>query len=575
MMPRIMRNLMRVLLLLPYPLLVLFIFYLLYRKQKYKEAIKKNYKTMIVNTIIVLAIAVIGFTVFFKLEDTIYDFDYVGHWYRALIMKEKFFTDPFSIPEFLHHSLNYDVYYSYLTAFFQIPIVLVKESYGFFSLGSFIMFFIPSFVCLQILYFSYFDEKRKLPVFIALIFYPLYIVFLNGETECFGFLMLLMCYMLTLFVKFDEIDMMDNLAINIFAFLLIFGRRFYLYALIMMYACYFIHYLNYYKFKPNTKRAVYDFGKIISSGLLLLILCLTVYYPFFLRVVTNNYDEIYAYNNKPGKINAFVSMFSPIVLLISCYGVYILARVKKKYVFCACMIIMLILPTAMFWQVQSFERHHYYMIAFPILVFFTQGLYCLFKLNKNVMVMGLVGGILLLQTAHVFLTQENIFPFNTPHQVPKIYDGKNEVIEFYDYLSTLCSDGSYVFMATGDGNLNYSTLMNSRLPELPSINIEERTNEIIDGFPDLKNIRYVVLSDPITYSSQEYQHMYEIITEAITNEEEIGSLYSLLDEREINGVTYYTYSLDKPYLSETKSYFYKKMIEIYPDKSDFFQSILE
>ena len=574
-MTRLIRNMMRILLVLPYPLLLLFIFYLLFRKRNYREAIKKNYKWILINTFSVLAIAIIGFIIYFKLENTIYDFDYVGHWYRALVIKEKFFLDPSSIPQFLHHSLNYDVYYSYLTAFFQLPLILVKDSYGFFSLGSFIMFFVPSFVCLQVLYYSHFDRIKVLPAFIAVVLYPLYIVFFDGETECFGFLMLIMCFMLTVFSKFDEIDMMDNFAINVFAFLLIFGRRFYLYSLIMMYVCYFIHYLKHYEFKPVSKKALFDFMKIISSGLLLLALCLTVYYPFFLRVVTNNYGDTYAYNNKPGKLTAFITMFSPLVLILSCYGSYILSVVKKKYILCISMILLLVVPTFLFWQVQSFERHHYYLIAFPVVVLFTQGLYSLFTNKKLIVLSGLAGTILVLQVGNVFLFSKNVFPLSTPHQTPKVYAEKERVIEFYNYLSSLCSDGSYLFMATGDGNLNYSTLMNSKLPELPSLNVEEKTNDIIDGFPDLKNIKYVIVSSPVTYSSKEYQHMYDVITDALMNDEEISKMYTLLSECEIYGVTYYTYSLEQAYTDETKEYFYQKMIEFYPDYVDFFSSILE
>lgn len=574
-MARLMRNIMRIFLIMPYPMLILFIFYLLYRKPKFRNAIKKNYKSIVINTIIVLMIAIVGFVAYFKIENTIYDFDYVGHWYRALIMNEKFFSDPFSIPQFLQYSLTYDEYYSYLTAFFQMPLIIVNDSYGFFSLGSFVMFFIPTFICLQILYFSHFEHHRYLPALIAVVFYPMYIVFFNGETECFGFLMLLMCMMLTVFVQFDEIDMMDNFAINVFAFLLIFGRRFYLYALVMMYFCYFIHYLHYYHFKPTTKKALIDFAKIISSGLLLLGLCLTVYLPFFLRVVTNNYGETYAYNNKSGKLSAFVTMFSPLILLISCYGGYVLTAIKKKYVFSISMLFMLVVPAVLFWQVQSFERHHYYLVAMPVIVFFTQGLYSIFSEKKNRFISGLIGAVLVLQVCHVFFVRSNVFPLITPHQNPRVYYEKDRVVEFCDYLSVLCSDGSYVFMATGDGNLNYSTLMNSKLPDLPNLNIEEKTNDIIEGFPDLKNIKYVVLSSPITYLSKDYQHMYDIITDAIMNDEKISAMYTLVDERVIHGVTYYTYSLKCPYDTETKEYFYKKMIEIYPDKAEFFQSILE
>ena len=100
--------------------------------------------------------------------------------------------------------------------------------------------------------------------------------------------------------------------------------------------------------------------------------------------------------------------------------------------------------------------------------------------------------------------------------------------------------------------------------------------DIRDGFPHkLGDLSYVITIDPIQYIDQDYQHMYDIITEAIWHEPLVQAVYEPVHERTIAGLKLTVYRRTGEYTPEIKQYFYDKMLEYYPDKGDYFAYILE
>ena len=55
-------------------------FLYLYHKPRYKKIIKTHWKHLLLNTIVFALIGAIAIIIFFRLEDTIYAYDYAGHW---------------------------------------------------------------------------------------------------------------------------------------------------------------------------------------------------------------------------------------------------------------------------------------------------------------------------------------------------------------------------------------------------------------------------------------------------------------------------------------------------------------
>ena len=157
-----------------YPLVLLFCGWLILRKNNYRKALKENYKQIIINTFIISLIILASIVIFFKIENTIYVYDYAGHWKRALELRSIFINNPRSIFQSVYKSMNYDDY-SLLPALFGLWAILVNKGMGFFVISSYVNFLLPFIVCAQVLYYTYIKNHKWLPVFIVLSCYPLYI----------------------------------------------------------------------------------------------------------------------------------------------------------------------------------------------------------------------------------------------------------------------------------------------------------------------------------------------------------------------------------------------------------------
>ena len=78
------------------------------------------------------------------------------------------------------------------------------------------------------------------------------------------------------------------------------------------------------------------------------------------------------------------------------------------------------------------------------------------------------------------------------------------------------------------------------------------------------------------YMDEDYQHMYKIISDAIMYDENISKIFAKVNEFTLEDDTkIYIYEMTGEYTQEMKEYFYNKMLEYYPDKSEFYSYILD
>lgn len=559
-----MRNLLRLLLCAIYPLILVFSFYIVYRK--YKNTIKKNIKYILLNSLIVSLVIICGLIVFFHFEDTIYAYDYAGHWIRSLTLKKLFYEDPYSILSTAYNSMNNNDY-SYLPALFNLPFILINESYVFFSIGTYILFLLPTFIILQIIYFNYYDTNKYIPIFIFLVVYPLYLTLFYGKVDCSGLLFISIAYSLIIIPKFNEVDTLDALSVNLFAFLAIFLRRWYLYSVV----CIYLSFLTKWLFYKN--KSAKDVIKLLCSGIILLVISLLFFNGFIDRVLTNNFEEAYAFYNQPGKLLSFMNNISPIICLISLYGGYILFKKHKDLLLVN--IISIALPCIMIWKLQSFEYHHYYIFLLNIVILFAVGMVNFTKI-KPVIFMALF-----IQAAIIFTTIGNTMPlFTNIRKNPEILETKSDLINLSEYIKSIePDDNTTAFIAAGSyGIISDDLLRNALLPNLDGPDIDSAVFDIRDGFPkDYQFIKYIITVDPIIYTDENYQHMFTIISDAIKNNELISSIYSPIYSVKISNGNYTVtiYERTGEYTHEMKQYFYEQMLKYYPDKADYFSYILD
>ena len=162
-----MNNLFRLTALILYPLVLVLIASRLFKHPKYHETLKEHYKSIIINTLIVTVILAIGIVIFFKIEDTVYTYDYAGHWVRSLELRQLFYDHPQDLYPTLYHSILYDDY-SYLPGFFSLALTLWNTSYGYFVLCSMLAYFVPLAILLQLIYFAYIGQHKYLPIVVLL-----------------------------------------------------------------------------------------------------------------------------------------------------------------------------------------------------------------------------------------------------------------------------------------------------------------------------------------------------------------------------------------------------------------------
>lgn len=549
-----------------YPLFVCgMLFYVI--KSKFLYTFKKNFKNILINLLIILLIGIVGILVFFHFEkDAVYVYDNAGYYVKSLEILQMFWQEPSKLFLKVFNTIN-NSDYSYLPSLFNFYGLMINNSYAFYCVINFIIFLLPTIVLLLLMYYKNFDNKL-VPVFTFIGFYPLWLTLFYGRVDCLGLFPLLIFYIIILFTDFERINWVDTLILNILTLLLMFERRWYLYALVGAYLAYLIKAIyNAYQNKKYLNNAI----KFVLSGLLALVILLVFFNGFVQNVMLTNNAEAYAYYNHSGKLLAVINFYSIIICVVSLFGLFKLFKTNRLLTIQ--LLITLIIPTMMFWMTQSFDLHHYLIICLPILFLFVHGFEQITIKYINIVIILL----LLIQTIFIFIPTR-IPGFTTAKRLVNPNPYKEGLYDVADYLCGISKDeGIYAYVATGNNEFCDDAIRNVLLPNVDFPNMVSYIFDIRDGFPrDFGNIKYFVLSDPIFYMDENYQHMYKIISDAIMHDDTTSSNFEKVNEFYLkDNVKVYVYEQVGEYTNKMKEYFFNKMLEYYPDKADYFSYILQ
>lgn len=561
-----MNNIYRLLSTMIYPLFVCgMLFYVI--KSKFLYTFKKNFKNILINLLIILLIGIVGILVFFHFEkDAVYVYDNAGYYVKSLEILQMFWQEPSKLFLKVFNTIN-NSDYSYLPSLFNFYGLMINNSYAFYCVINFIIFLLPTIVLLLLMYYKNFDNKL-VPVFTFIGFYPLWLTLFYGRVDCLGLFPLLIFYIIILFTDFERINWVDTLILNILTLLLMFERRWYLYALVGAYLAYLIKAIyNAYQNKKYLNNAI----KFVLSGLLALVILLVFFNGFVQNVMLTNNAEAYAYYNHSGKLFAVVIFYSIIICAVSLFGLFKLFKTNRLLTIQ--LLITLIIPTMIFWMTQSFDLHHYLIICLPILFLFVHGFEQITIKYINIVIILL----LLIQTIFIFIPTR-IPGFTTAKRLVNPNPYKEGLYDVADYLCGISKDeGIYAYVATGNNEFCDDAIRNVLLPNVDFPNMVSYIFDIRDGFPrDFGNIKYFVLSDPIFYMDENYQHMYKIISDAIMYDDTTSSNFEKVNEFDLkDNVKVYVYEQVGDYTNKMKEYFFNKMLEYYPDKADYFSYILQ
>ena len=561
-----MNNIYRLLAVLVYPVFVsLLLFYIC---KRFNSVLKEHKKEIFINLLIVLFVGIIGIFIYFRFEtDAVYVYDDAGYYVKSLNLLQTFWNNPSSIFPKVYSTINKDDY-SYLPALFNFWGLIIKDSYWFYCVINYVLFLMPTVFLLLLLYYKHFDNKI-LPIVYFFGFYPIWLTILYGRVDCLGLFPLTIFYIITIFGDYNSVNKADTLMLNLLTLVLMFERRWYLYALVGAYLAYMIKGVAYaYKNKTWIKSII----QFVMSGLIALAILILFFRGFITNVMTVNNVESYAYYNHSGKVSATINFYSVIVCFIALYGlVKLFIKDKTKSI---ALFITIVVPCTLFWKTQSFDIHHYLIICLSMLILFIYGIENIpyKKYSKPIVCV-----LLSIQMCLIF-TDVSIPLFTRVKKTIQINPYKNSLIGISEYLKGISrDDGIYTYVATGNNNFCDDSIKNVGLPDVDFPNMASFVFDIRDGFPrDFGYIRYFVLSDPIMYMDEDYQHMYKIISDAIMYDENISKIFTKVNEFTLEDETkIYIYEMTGEYTQEMKEYFYNKMLEYYPDKSEFYSYILD
>ena len=562
-----MNNIYRLLSVLIYPVFVGLLLYYICSK-RFNNELKKHKKEILVNTLIILIVGIIGIFVYFRFEtNAVYVYDDAGYYVKSLKLLQIFWNDPSLLFSKVYSTINQDDY-SYLPSLFNFWCLIINNSYWFYCIINYVLFLMPTYFLLLCLYYKHFDNKY-LPIIYFFVFYPLWLTILYGRVDCLGLFPLLIFYIIAIFDDYKDINKVDVFILNILTLVLMFERRWYLYALVGAYLAYLIKGLAYaYNNKDWFKSAI----KFILSGFIALVILLLFFRGFITNVMIVNNAEAYSFYNHSGKVSATINFYSIIICLLVIYGI-IRLFIKDK-VKCVSILVTIIIPCVLFWKTQSFDLHHYLIICLSMLILFVLGIENIpyQKYSK------LVICVLLIVQACLIFTDVKLPLLTKVKKTISSNPYKNSLLDISEYLKEISrDDGIYTYVVTGNNYFCDDSIKNVGLPDVDFPNMVSFIFDVRDGFPkDFGYIKYFVISDPIIYMDEDYQHMYKIISEAIMYDESISKIFNKINEFTLEDDTkIYIYEMIGEYTFEMKQYFYKKMLEYYPDKADFYSYILD
>lgn len=561
-------NFYRILAVLIYPLLLTIAFISIFRKAEFKKIIIQNKKYILANTLVILLLFVIFIYFFFTYEKNIYSWDYAGHWVRSINLRRIFFENPSNIFNEVYKSMNYSDY-SYLPALFTLPFSIISVDYKIFCIGNFIFFILPIYMILQIAYYKYFSNNKYLPIILFVLFYPLYYPIFEGKPCSCGLVFMSMCYLLIFFQDINDIDTKDVLLINLFTYISIFERRWYLYTVIVFYLSFLIKYLL--SINKINNKYKFLFCKIFLSGILMFLVVIIVNRPFLLNALTSDYSTIYSTYNKGNKILGLINYYSPIIFACCIIGFYLLFKENKALFIIN--IFSLVVSTIMFWTVQSFETHHYYISMINMIIPFTLFIYNLFSKKLYYIILSF---ILFIQSILIFVDAPKLFLFTHIKRTPIIMKNRDQYYDFCTYMKNLLGEDSVAYICGSSSIFNEDIIRNSQLPDLEMPTFEYAQVDLVDGFPNnIDYIRYILIPEPFQYYDKESQHVHELLADSIKNKDEFKKIYKLIDNYELEDININIYEKQGEYTQEMKQYLFDEIIKYYPNNRDIFKEILE
>ena len=557
-------NLVQILLVAFYPCLLISIGAYLLRQSTFVKTIRSNWTSVLVFSIVFL-LFINAYTIWhMSQEQFIYYWDFSGFWRRQLEVMDFFRNNPSQLIPYVNNTLILEEYSSFPQLLLIPHILIVGETYPRFVLAMVNSFLVPSQILLYIWILTFIDKTHRskwwtsLGVGLGILFFTgNYLPLLLGYVGSAGLLWIVIICILMSEEKDRKLDVIRFFAIGVILVLLVFIRRWFAYYVLAFFLVTPVAYLLNQCFNKSLslKSFITLLINLFLSGISALGILLVGFLPLVNTFTQYDYKFAYqsVYTGLGSAIPWFINFYSPLqfILLIigATYGLF--NRSTRETVIQALGSIIFVI--ILFYQVQIFGSHHYYIINIYSQFLILMGIISVLAvLNRDIFkpfFLMILSVLLSSNFLIVFLrqdTQLSIYlrsyfqSFSSSLNAPPRRSPNVDIIRtIVEDLQNIASEHEYIYVLAGSGNINDDMLRNALLPEqlnpLPSIEATKQL-DTRDGVPkDFFVYTYIVVADPIQYhNGAPYQRVIGELANGLLHDDELKPYYYPLKDYRLN-----------------------------------------
>ncbi len=419
-------------------------------------------------------------------EDFVYFWDNGAYWYTALDIQNSLFSDFVTTLVNMYHSVNTQEYNQFLAGIIAIPLKLLGNSYITFVLLVTMLFLVPALILIS----AFIWQIKKQYGMQGLSFFNIYFVVLSitvplfpvlsGYIDAAALIPLVLCYMLTIKIEYDKtVEWKKSGLIGILLVIVLIMRRYYGYAVV----AYVLFLFGYVLLKNGIKNwkfgLKYKAANIMVTGFTSLFILLLFFGDFALHSLFNNHQVSYAAYNVHGyaeKWKIFCLYFGLAVIFFAVCAV--LCAVKQRLLlFSLPMLLSLAAAMMLFFHIQDFGEHHYYITVIPVITLAVLGYESLYRFVEKskykaaaVLLSAFLAGVCALNfgfSIGIFPGLSNQPLLTSRTYVPKVRYDTNTLRQMDQELALLDGKGyKGVYVVASSGVLNDEILRKLNAPNM-------------------------------------------------------------------------------------------------------------
>lgn len=525
---------------------------ILIKDKKVKEVVKKNWKAILIFT--VLSIILLNGVLYFHCsqESFIPSWDFGGFYRKTLEFSDKLDR---SIPEAMDNiinSINYAEYNYVAEWFLYLPMKIVGNSFLRYVLCMVNVFLIPTNVLFMVFYYLLTDNKKRnvfldwTVAFVIIFFGPNIYSLVQGYIGSAGLFFILYLMIFIYLKKFEQVNIPLALLTGLTLLLLLIIRRWYAYWVVSFFISMVIPYVGIKEKRKYLKPVLIN---CFVAGMVALVILIVTFNPLFKTITTYNYSEAYSVMKATGPLEILMSFgttYGIVFVGLMIFGC-IYSYKKEEFSFVLMCALQIIVSIILFNQVQRFGSHHYYIINVPCLLIILIAMSYLGEVfSKKVLTILLCvfNVLMVLNYQKTLLMKEESFKplftvtnalYSEPLPMIRTTQGIDEIQALVYRLNEKAGEHDYFYTIASCSLFNEDMLRNSLLPN----NLEGLKNLIPSSVYDLRDYapkeffyyQYIIVSEPLILQfAEDKQRVITVLGQFMLADPRVADYYDLIED---------------------------------------------